>query len=44
MRVHEFKSLEKAKAPAGSAELKSTMQSAGVNGPPQVWFTTRAFE
>ena len=36
--VHDFKSEEKAKAFAASAELKTAMQSAGVKGAPQVWF------
>ena len=40
--LHDFKSLEQAKAFASSPELKATMQSAGVKGAPQVWFTTRA--
>ena len=39
---HDFKSLAKAKAFAGSAELKTAMQNAGVKGTPQTWFTTRA--
>ncbi len=39
---HDFKSLKKAKAFAGSAELKTVMQNAGVKGTPQIWFTTRA--
>jgi hypothetical protein len=42
--VHDFKSLEKAKAFAASAELKSAMQGAGVKGAPQIWITTRAMK
>jgi quinol monooxygenase YgiN len=41
---HDFASAEKAKAFASSAELKSTMQSAGVKGQPQIWFTTRTMK
>lgn len=37
----DFRSLEKAKSLAASAELKTAMQNAGVKGAPQVWFTTR---
>ena len=37
---HDFKSLEKAKAFAASAELKAAMQNAGVKGSPQIWFAT----
>lgn len=39
---HDFKSVEKAKAFAASAELKAAMQGAGVKGAPQIWFVTRA--
>ena len=39
---HDFKSLDKAKVFAASAELKTAMHDAGVKGVPQVWFTTRA--
>jgi hypothetical protein len=39
---HDFKSVEKAKALAGSADLKNAMQNSGVKGAPQIWFTTRA--
>jgi quinol monooxygenase YgiN len=37
--THEFKDLGAAKAFANSQELKSAMAKAGVNGPPQIWFT-----
>lgn len=40
--THTFHSLEKAKAFAASAELKSAMEKAGVKGPPQIWYTTRS--
>ena len=40
--THDFKTVEKAKEFAASAELKATMKSAGVKGTPQIWFTTRA--
>lgn len=39
---HDFTSLDKAKAFADAAELKTAMHDAGVKGAPQVWFTTRA--
>jgi hypothetical protein len=39
---HDFRSLDKARSLAASAELKTAMQSGGVKGAPQVWFTTRA--
>ena len=41
---HDYATVEKAKAFAGSAELKSAMQSAGVKGMPQMWFTRRALK
>ena len=40
--IHDFHSLETAKAFAGSAKLKAAMEKAGVKGPPQVWFTTKS--
>lgn len=40
--VHDFRTLEQAKAFAASAELKSAMENAGVKGPPQIWYTTHA--
>ena len=39
---HDFPDLETAKKFAGSAELKSAMQKAGVAGAPEIWFTTKA--
>lgn len=38
---HEFDSMETAKAFAGSGRLKEVMQSAGVQGTPDIWFTQR---
>jgi len=40
--IHEFHSLDKAKAFAASAELKSTMEKAGVKSAPQIWYTTKS--
>ena len=40
--IHDFHSLEKAKAFASSPELKTTMEKAGVKGAPQIWYTTKA--
>jgi hypothetical protein len=39
---HDFDSLEKAQAFAGSNELREAMGSAGVASPPDIWFTTPA--
>jgi hypothetical protein len=39
---HEFDSMDKAKAFAGSARLKEVMEGAGVAGSPEIWFTNRA--
>jgi ABC-type sugar transport system substrate-binding protein len=38
--IHDFHSLEEAKAFAASPELKSAMEKAGVKGAPQIWYTT----
>ena len=38
--IHDFHSMEKAKAFAASPELKSAMEKAGVKNAPQIWFTT----
>jgi quinol monooxygenase YgiN len=38
--IHDFRSLEKAKEFAASAELKATMEKAGVKSAPQIWYTT----
>ena len=40
--THDFATLDAARAFAGSAELKSAMQHAGVTSAPTIWFTTRA--
>ena len=40
--IHDFKSMEKAKAFVSSPELKAAMEKAGVKGAPQVWITTRS--
>ena len=39
--THDFRSVEKARAFAASAELKAAMEKAGVKGAPQVWLTTK---
>ena len=40
--THEFASIEAAQAFAGSAELKTAMQGAGVAGAPTIWFANKA--
>jgi quinol monooxygenase YgiN len=40
--THDFKTMDQAKALAASPELKAAMEKAGVAGPPQIWFTTKA--
>jgi ABC-type sugar transport system substrate-binding protein len=40
--IHDFHSLEKAKAFAASAELKAAMEKSGVKGAPQIWYTTKS--
>jgi hypothetical protein len=42
--IHDFKSVEKAKAFATSPELKAAMDKAGVKGAPQVWITTKSMK
>jgi quinol monooxygenase YgiN len=37
--THQFDDVAAAKAFANSEELKSAMASAGVNGPPEIWFS-----
>jgi len=39
---HEFDNLDTAKAFVGSARLKAVMESAGVVGPPDIWFAQQA--
>ncbi len=38
--IHDFDSVEKAKAFAGSSELREAMGNAGVAGKPDVWITS----
>jgi hypothetical protein len=38
---HEFDNMGRAKSFVGSARLKEVMESAGVVGPPEMWFTTK---
>lgn len=40
--THEFASLAEAKALVGSAELRETMDKAGVIGTPTIWFAHKA--
>ena len=40
--IHDFHSLEKAKAFAASPELKAAMEKSGVKGAPQIWYTTKS--
>ena len=40
--THEFTSIEAAQEFAGSAELKTAMQNAGVAGTPTIWFASKA--
>jgi quinol monooxygenase YgiN len=40
--VHDFKSVEDAKAFAASPELKAAMEKAGVKGAPQIWIATKS--
>jgi ABC-type sugar transport system substrate-binding protein len=42
--IHDFKSVEKAKAFAASPDLKAAMGKAGVKGAPQVWITTKSMK
>lgn len=39
--IHDFRSLEKAKAFAASPDLKDTMGKLGVKGVAQIWYTTK---
>ncbi len=38
--IHDFHSLEQAKAFAASPDLKARMEKLGVKGAPQIWITT----
>ena len=40
--IHDFHSLEEAKTFVASADLKAHMESLGVKGTPQIWFTSEA--
>jgi len=40
--IHDFHSVDKAKAFAASPELKAAMEKAGVKGAPQIWITTKS--
>ncbi len=40
--IHDFHSLDKAKAFAASAQLKAAMEKSGVKGAPQIWYTTKS--
>lgn len=39
---HEFANVDAAKSFVGSARLKEVMESAGVEGAPEMWFTKKA--
>jgi len=39
--VHDFHSLEQAKAFAANPELKTAMEKGGVKGAPTIWITTK---
>jgi quinol monooxygenase YgiN len=39
---HEFADVDAAKSFVGSARLKEVMESAGVEGAPEMWFTNKA--
>jgi quinol monooxygenase YgiN len=40
--IHDFHSLERAKAFAALPELKAAMEKGGVKGAPQIWYTMRS--
>jgi ABC-type sugar transport system substrate-binding protein len=42
--IHDFHSVEKAKAFAAAPELKAAMEKAGVKGAPQIWITTKSMK
>jgi len=42
--IHDFRSVEKAKAFAASPELKAAMGKAGVKGAPQIWIATKSMK
>jgi len=39
--IHDFHSLDKAKAFAASPDPKAAMEKSGVKGAPQIWYTTK---
>jgi len=39
--IHDFHSLDQAKAFAASPDLKAAMEKSGVKGTPQIWYTNR---
>ena len=40
--IHEFNTLDEARAFASNPELKAKMDALGVTGSPQIWFAERA--
>lgn len=42
--VHDFHTLDEAKAFAALPELKAAMEKSGVKGAPQIWYTTRSLK
>ena len=42
--IHDFRSVEKAKAFAAAPELKAAMEKAGVKGAPQIWIATKSMK
>jgi ABC-type sugar transport system substrate-binding protein len=42
--IHDFHSVEKAKAFAASPELRAAMEKAGVKGVPQIWITMKSMK
>ena len=40
--IHDFHSLDKAKAFAALPELKAAMEKSGVKGAPQIWYTMKS--
>jgi ABC-type sugar transport system substrate-binding protein len=42
--IHDFHTLDAAKAFAALPELKAAMEKSGIKGAPQIWFTTRSIK
>jgi len=42
--IHDFHTLDEAKAFAALPELKAAMEKSGVKGVPQIWYTTRSLK